>query len=300
MRGFGGDKTAKTSKSVDGDIAAPGGITIIKVPNEWDSEGISMAAAPNGRPAGALDRGLSILRHLTSAREASVNELAESLDLTRSTAYRLIDHLHEWEFLEPVPHTGRWRLGAEATRMAATALQQSDITQVAPEFMRLLVQQTRETVGLAVFNSNEMVFIHREKGPHPVAVSSELGSRRPLHCTSVGKAFLAALPVEEARALITQITLRPYTDRTVVNRRALENELATTRQRGWSSDQREFDDVSVCCGAAILDQSRRPVGAISVAGLASRMQSALPRVGPIVASTAEAISRRLGYNPDQF
>jgi DNA-binding IclR family transcriptional regulator len=50
-------------------------------------------------------------------------------------------------------------------------------------------------------------------------------------------------------------------------------------------------------GAAILDHTGHPVAAISAAGPAERMERSLARIAPIVASTAEAISRRLGYAP---
>jgi DNA-binding IclR family transcriptional regulator len=59
----------------------------------------------------------------------------------------------------------------------------------------------------------------------------------------------------------------------------------------------EFSDAAACCGAAVLDHAGRPVGAISAAGPAERMEPIFARIAPIVASTAEAISRRLGYAP---
>ena len=40
-----------------------------------------------------------------------------------------------------------------------------------------------------------------------------------------------------------------------------------------------------------------PVAAISAAGPAARMERSLDRFAPIVTSTAETISRRLGYAP---
>ena len=80
-------------------------------------------------------------------------------------------------------------------------------------------------------------------------------------------------------------------------RSRLEAELADAHRRGWSCEHREFSDAAACCGAAILNHTGHPVAAISAAGPADRMERALERIAPIVASTAEAISRRLGYAP---
>ena len=138
-------------------------------------------ASGNGDPVtdrgGALDRGLDILEYLSEAREASI---AGHVRLTRSTAYRLLDRLRHKGFVDQ-RCPGVWVPGAAAARLAMAAVHSADVVQLAPEFLRILVQQARETVGLAVPNGDEMVFVYRERGPHFVSVNSELGGRRPLH-----------------------------------------------------------------------------------------------------------------------
>jgi DNA-binding IclR family transcriptional regulator len=258
----------------------------------------SVAGADRGRDnRGALDRGLDILEYLSETREASTAMIAQHVRLTRSTAYRLLDRLQQRGFVDQRA-PGVWVPGAAAARLAMAAVQSADVVQVAPEFLRMLVQQARETVGLAVPSGDEMVFVYRERGPHFVSVSSELGARRPLHCTSVGKAYLAALPMSERVPLIRRLELTRFTPSTITDRNALELEVHHTRERGWSEDRGEFNEDSTCCGAAILNHAGHPVAAISAAGPTLRTAPQLHRLGGLVASTADAISRRLGYNND--
>lgn len=245
---------------------------------------------------GSLDRGLAILEHLATVREASILELAGSAGISRSAAYRVMDRLREADFVVSADG-GRWRLGPAAARMALAAVQSTDVLQVAPEMLRLLVQQTRETVGLAVLSGEEMVFVYRERGPQRVGVNAELGARLPLHCSATGKAYLAAVEPGERRNLLRSIPLTAYTDRTITSRGTLEGELERTRNRGWAVDVMEFDETTASCAAAIHDHSGRPVAAISVAGPVTRMTGVLDRVGSIVATTAEALSRKLGHTP---
>ncbi len=247
---------------------------------------------------GALDRGLDILEYLSEAREASTASIAGHVRLTRSTAYRLLDRLQQRGFVDQ-RCPGIWVPGAASARLAMAAVHSADVVQVAPEFLRILVQQARETVGLAVPYGDEMVFVYGERGPHFVSVNSELGGRRPLHCTSVGKAYLTALPLSERAPLIRRLTLRKFTAHTIVSPDDLEVEVLRTRERGWSEDRAEFDEDSTCCGAAIYNHAGYPIAAISVAGPTARTTSLLGRLGGLVASTAEAISRRLGYNLEQ-
>nr|WP_256870511.1 IclR family transcriptional regulator [Paenarthrobacter nitroguajacolicus] len=245
-----------------------------------------------------MDRSLSILDYLaTVPGGASVAEIAAAVHTSRSTTYRLMDRLKQRGYIDDLGQSGNWRLGHAAARLALAAVQSSDVAQVAPEFLRMLVQQTRESVNLGVPRGGDMVFIYRDRGPQTVAVQGEVGARRPMHCTSVGKAYLAALTPEERDPIMRKLVFHAFTSETITNRSALERELEATRRRGWSEDCGEIDPASTCCGAAIYDSLGRPIAAISVSGLTDRVLPELHRIGPIVASTAEAISRRLGYDP---
>ncbi|MFI1731591.1 IclR family transcriptional regulator [Streptomyces acidicola] len=177
------------------------------------------------------------------------------------------------------------------------AVHSTDVADVAPELLRVLVQQTRETVSLGVLSGDEMVFVHRERGPQAVSVNAELGARRPLHATSVGKAYLSGLDTRERADLIRTLQLAPFTPQTLITTDDLERDIAKAQARGWTEEHGEFDIASACCGAPIFDHTGRVVAAISVAGLKDRVEPALDRLGPLVVATADAISRRLGHNP---
>jgi len=128
-----------------------------------------------------------------------------------------------------------------------------------------------------------------------VTMSAQLGSRRPLHCTALGKAYLAALPADELAARLSTLALDRRTAATITDPAALAAELELVRRRGWAVDAEEVEEGVVCLGAAVRDHRRRAVAAISVAGPADRVRAKAGRLGPLVAETAEAISRRLGH-----
>lgn len=252
-----------------------------------------IAAGDNA--VGVLERGLAILQFFKNAPEASVVEVAAALNLSRSTTYRIAERLRELGFLEISATSSRWRLGRETAQLGVAALQSTDMMQVAPPVLMRLLEQTREAVNLAVFDSDGMVLVYREQGPQSVTISSRLGSRRPMHASSLGKAFMAALKPEERHALVKRLDMKRYTPETIVDRAALERDLARIQKRHYATDRREFELTLACCAAAVFDHRAVPVAAISVSGPADRIMSSLDRVGNDVAAAARAISERLGF-----
>ncbi|MFD7713145.1 IclR family transcriptional regulator [Streptomyces sp. NPDC059786] len=248
-----------------------------------------------GPGAGALDRGLAMLDHLSVVRTCSTQDLATTLGLSRSTAYRLVDRLVGQGWLAQERDSGLLRLGPSAARLASAAVSSTTLTTEAVPVLTRLVRETQETASLAVPNGITMVFVHRERGPRAVAVTGELGAARPLHCTSLGRSYLAALPgpqLEEKLAELQMSADSPVDSGALpMLREVIEN----TRQRGWAEDHREFDESSCCCGAPVYDHTGMPVAAVSVAGVAERMERVLADVGPLVAQAAAEISARLGY-----
>lgn len=246
-------------------------------------------------PVGTLERGLSILGFFKTAPEAAIPEVAEAIGLSRSTTYRIAERLRELGFLEVNPATSRWRLGREAVQLGVAALQSTDVMQVAPEALRLLLDMAGEAVNLAVFDADSMVLLYREQGPQSVTISSRLGSHRPMHASSLGKAFLAAMQDSERRVLLSRLQLARHTDTTIVSAAGLEREIAEIRARGYAIDNSEFEATLACAAAAVFDHRGLPVAAISVSGPVERVGPQIERIGHMVADTARAISQRLGH-----
>ncbi|HEY3730787.1 MAG TPA: IclR family transcriptional regulator [Steroidobacteraceae bacterium] len=244
---------------------------------------------------GILERGLAILQFFKKTPEASVIEVAEALGLSRSTTYRIAERLRELGFLEISATSSRWRLGSESVQLGVAALQSTDIMQVAPPVLMRLLEQTREAVNMAVFDADSMVLVFREQGPQSVTISSRLGSRRPMHASSLGKAYMAAMKPDDRHALVKRLDMKRYTPETIVERAQLERELNKIQKRHFATDRREFEHTLACCAAAVFDHRAVPVGAISVSGPAERILSNFDSIGGEVVAAAQRISQRLGF-----
>jgi IclR family acetate operon transcriptional repressor len=83
---------------------------------------------------------------------------------------------------------------------------------------------------------------------------------------------------------------------TITERTVLREELARTRERGFSIDDVENEEGIRCAGAPVFDHAGHVQAGISVAGPATRMTlKRLAEIGPILRQKADAISRQVGF-----
>jgi IclR family acetate operon transcriptional repressor len=250
------------------------------------------------RPAaagGLLGKGLAALQLVAARGTVTVAEIAGGVALSRSAAYRLVQRLREAGYLQEARAAGAFRLGPSAVPIGLAALNQMDVMDVAPARLSTLARDAGETVNLAVLQGDEMVYVYQAEGPGAVKVTAHLGTRRPVACSALGKAFLASLPPDEREERLLHLPLVRLTARSIADRAALRRAVDEAASLGYAVDDQEVEDDVGCVGAALRDFSRRPVAAISIAGPAGRMAANRAAVVPLLLDAARQLSSSLGY-----
>ena len=124
---------------------------------------------------------------------------------------------------------------------------------------------------------------------------SDLGVRKPAHCTAEGQAILAFQPQEVIDAVIAA-GLEPRTPKTITAPDRFLKALATVRQRGCAVENEEGELGMVCIAAPIRDDTGAVVAAVGIAGPETRMSKrAVTTIAPHVITTADLVSARLGH-----
>ena len=256
---------------------------------------MSTSKTPAAEGTASLDKALDVLDAVGSAPAGlSQNELAVRLNLPRTTLYRLLGTLVARGLLRRDPLRRVYGLGMRCFEYARAAYAMPDLVAAAGAELRALRDMTGETCYLAARDGLDVVALERCDGAHGQRSASAVGQRKPLHCTSQGKAILAALPVEERDALVRELPMTAVTPRSITDRRRLQAELRVAAARGWAVDDEEIVPGVRCCGAAIVDAAGQVRGAISVAGPAFRLTSErVELLGPEVAEAARRIGAQL-------
>jgi len=142
-----------------------------------------------------------------------------------------------------------------------------------------LVRETGECAHLAVLVDSRVWYIDKIDSKLPLKVDHPIGSLSPLHCTALGKAFLAFGEVRDAG------TLTAYTPKTITSPEALERAIALTRAQGYAVDDEEFAHGIRCVARPVMDASGRMIAALGVSGPSVRIDDArLAELGRLVIS----------------
>jgi DNA-binding IclR family transcriptional regulator len=190
----------------------------------------------------------------------TVAELAETVGVPTSTAYRYLALLRETGLVEAAGD-GTYRLTDRVTALSAAAsAARDDILELATPQLRLLRDTIDETVLLARRGGDFAYCIAREESSHPVRLQFAVGQAMPLHSGSVARVLLAAMPTGERLAY-----LRAHTSTTTPRNAALLTEaaLAKVQMDGWTESYEEVDAGIWGVAAAIT----RGVGGEVIAGL---------------------------------
>jgi IclR family transcriptional regulator, KDG regulon repressor len=227
--------------------------------------------------------------------EIGISALARRLGLAKSTVHRLAVTLVSEGLLEQDRESGKYQLGIALFRLGALVRRRMNVSNEARPYLYELRAKINESVHLAILDGTEIMYVYNLEGTHAIRMRSDIGVRKPAHCTAEGQAILAFQPNDVVDRIIAA-GLEPRTPKTVTSSEKFAKALGATRQRGCAIEDEESELGMACIAAPIRDDSGGVVAAVGVAGPVTRLsKKSIAAFIPHVIATAEAVSERLGY-----
>lgn len=223
-------------------------------------------------PVKAAETTFTVIEGLKKLDGAGVTELAAHLDIPKSTAHSYLSTLEEAEYV--VKEDGVYHVGIRFLEYGAYARKRKDIYEIAKTEVDRLAEETENLGNLLIEEHGRGVYLHRAEGSREIQLSTQVGTRTPLHSTALGKSVLANLSKERVDEIIDRHGLPEITENTVTDRDRLAEKLQTIRDRGYAVDDEESVAGLRCISAPVLDNQDRVLGAISVSGPTHRFKGA--------------------------
>lgn len=249
-------------------------------------------------PVGVVSKVLRILETLdVSPNGLQLRQIATQTSIHKSTAYRFLAHLENDGYLYR-DEEGAYIIAPKLARLGSGIPYHATIRKVSRPILQSIWKTTGETVNLGVMEGFDVLYLDVLESAHQFRLVSEVGVRRPMNCTALGKAILAFLPLEERDEIFSALEFKRFTRHTIRDLSHLKSELAKARKAGHAVDEQETVLGARCVAAPIMDQSGKVTGAISVSGPVTRVtRNRAQSHALVVKEGARRISELLGYSP---
>lgn len=242
----------------------------------------------------SAERVLRIFEYLANYPDGlTAKEIGEALGYAPSSAFALLKTLSEDEYLSE-DEGKRYALGPKLIQLGINASAALDVNKLAGPTLRSIMNTLNETVFMGVLAGDEVVYVAKVNSNKTISTNASVGSRKPVYCTGLGKAFLAFMDRGRSKKIIETLHFEPFTETTVTSAAELRAELETCRALGYAVDNGEIETGLWCVAVPIYNAERQMIAAVSVSGPKVRMQPQKELVVRTMLDASLAISRKCG------
>ena len=203
-----------------------------------------------------------LLETLAHANHAlPLKQLAESTELPRPTAHRLLQTLQTLGYVVRAGNSTDYLLGHRIQELARGPIQQR-IKSAAMPLMQKLHKTLDETVNLGVREGFLIRYVDYFETTRPLRLIVRPGQTGSLFSTALGRAILSALPADEVPQILLASQREGEADQNV-RLAKLQSAVAAARRQGWSEERGETVS-GVSCLAVSLRRLGYPNAAVSI------------------------------------
>lgn len=227
-------------------------------------------------------------------RQLSLRDISHQLQLNKNVVFRILYSLAEHRYV--IKDNQKYELGSKLLELGNARLRHNDLLSVATPALQALRDHYGETVNLGILDGDQIRYVGVWESRDRLRLAEKVGATDMLHCSALGKVFLAFLPAAEVRSLIGTKRLPALTPRTITSPLALKTELETIHKRKYAIDAEESMIGASCVACAILDPVQgRPIASFSMSGPTVRMTSErIHEIARALRSTAAELQEKLG------
>ncbi|MBD3624153.1 MAG: IclR family transcriptional regulator [Rhodobacteraceae bacterium] len=245
-----------------------------------------------------LHRGLIALESLANESEAlTLSEIARALDISRSSAFRLVYTLRQLNFIREAEQKGTYTLGARVLNLGFAYLNQQPITSVARKHLASLRDKTGVSAHLSVLEGHDVLYLGSHQARTGYVSNMVTGTRVEAYALAAGWVLLGQLSDAELEAFCADIDMRAHTEHTPTSFTQLKARVDETRDKGYFFSRGYHEAGGSSIAAPVFDNAGHVVACVNISG---------PDVGfdfaridqfyiPETRDVALKISRELGF-----
>ena len=245
----------------------------------------------------SLEKGLKILALFN--RETPVltqSKIAKTLGLNMTSTYRYITTLVELGYLEKDTKTKEIRISILCLLFCTNLMRATDHLRMIKEVVDQIHHENNISIEVAFAVDDTIVRIYNREAEETLTYSLPDFSKNCLHNTALGKAYLSSLPDDLIAEKIDTLVLVAKTEKTIVDKDTLVEELKKTKVRQYAMSEEEYLPGLIAIGAPLFDPvNGKGVGAVSFdfSVLQNNAKDIKAKYGGMIKETAKSLSEIL-------
>ncbi|SEO98503.1 DNA-binding transcriptional regulator, IclR family [Salinihabitans flavidus] len=242
-----------------------------------------------------LMRGLAILDAFTpERREMSLSDIARTLGLSRSAAFRAVYTLAQMGYLLHDERARTYALGPAVMRLGYGYLATRELVEVALPELEALRNDTDWSAHLGVRDGTRVLYMLRVPSRMGLGSIVHVGSRLPAAGTTMGRVLLADLDEDTMRALYRDEIGAPGAGRGPRDMAELLRQWQRDREAGTVVQIGSFETGMASVAAPVRDMSGGVIAAVSATRAYTDAEEVTPDLRARVRDCASRISGMLG------
>ncbi len=214
---------------------------------------------------------LQILKYMAHVNEGlSLNQLAEAMDINKSSMHHYLSTLLLEGFIIQNPKTKDYRIGPEAFRVGECYLRKDFPYDEMGKVLRELHEKVHQSTYFFLRTDTKVSCILAKESPSRDSIHLDLGTALPMHASASGKVFLAYISKAERDHILNMTGMPAYTEKTITDPGLLEKEMIEARLQGYILSDGEYGDFREIA-VPVVGFGDKIVGALSVIGFIEKL-----------------------------
>lgn len=210
----------------------------------------------------SLARGLSVIQAFDrDTAQLTLSEIAARTKLSPATARRFLWTLQKLGY---VGANGRnFYLNPKVVSLGSAFLASARVEEIIKPILREIVEQAGTSASLGVADGEHILIVANFSLKRLTQLTAGVGTRYPIHVSSMGRVILADLPDEELERVLRQIKFKPLTKWTVSNAHELRKRILEVRRNGYCVVQDELEEGLDAVAVPVRINGARAVAALN-------------------------------------
>ena len=149
----------------------------------------------------------------------TLDEICAKLDMPKTSAYDIVTTLVQTGMIHVArEQKQRYTIGLTAYRIGINYTNNLDFISTIDPVLKAFSREVGKTVFFGIRSDDSIVYICKFEPENPIITTATVGTKNPIYCTSLGKAIMAYTEDEDRDGVLSRISFKKHTDRTICAR----------------------------------------------------------------------------------